>query len=63
MRIVRHRDESGQVENSRITLLQRLWIDRVHVVDQNPVRNLKSRNREITSGVTRNDLGADTLPG
>lgn len=63
MRIVGHRDESRQVEHRRVALFQRLRIDRVHVVDQNPVRNLKSGNREITSGVTRYDLSTNALPG
>ena len=63
MRIVRHRDETGQVENGRIALFQRLRVDRVHMMHQNPVGNLKTGNREIASGVTRYDLSTDTLPG
>ena len=63
MRIVRHRDESRQVENSRITLLQRLRIDRIHVMHQNPISDFETWNREIAGGVTRYDLSTDTLPG
>ena len=63
MRIVGHRDESGQLEHRRITLLKRFRIDRVHVVHQNPVGDLKTRNCEITGGVARYDLSTHTLPG